>query len=140
MTKLQGQSTTNPSSISQWAALEALDGPQEFLSGWRAKFQQRRDLVVKGLNANTGIDCLTPEGAFYVFPSIQRLLGKRSKAGAQLKTDEDFVLSLLEETGVALVHGSAFGLPGHMRLSYAASNRELEDAVGRIQDFCAGIS
>jgi len=140
MTKLQGQSTTNPSSISQWAALEALDGPQEFLSGWRAKFQERRDLVVKGLNANTGIDCLTPEGAFYVFPSIQRLLGKRSKAGTVLKTDEDFVLSLLDETGVALVHGSAFGLSGHMRLSYAASNRELEDAVGRIQDFCAGIS
>src|SRR6185312_5521717 len=107
MTKPQGQSTTNPASISQWAALEALDGPQEFLAGWRAKFQERRDLVVKGLNANTGIDCLTPEGAFYVFPSVQRLLGKRSKSGTMLNSDEDFVLSLLEETGVALVHGSA---------------------------------
>jgi len=139
MTKLQGQSTTNPSSIAQWAAVEALDGPQEFLSGWRAKFQERRDLVVKGLNANTGIDCLTPEGAFYVFPSIKRLLGKTSKTGHALKTDEDFVIALLEETGVALVHGTAFGLPGHMRLSYAASNRELEDAVSRIQDFTAGV-
>ncbi len=140
MTKLQGQSTTNPSSIAQWAAVEALDGPQEFLAGWRAKFQERRDLVVKGLTANTGIDCLTPEGAFYVFPSVKRLLGKTSKSGAVLKDDEAFVTALLDETGVALVHGTAFGLPGHMRLSYAASNRELEDAVSRIQSFCAGIS
>jgi aspartate aminotransferase len=140
MVKLQGQSTTNPSSISQWAALEALEGPQDFLADWRRIFQQRRDLVVKGLNANTGLDCLTPEGAFYVFPSVQRLLGKNSEGGAKLATDEDFVLALLEEAGVALVHGAAFGLPGHMRLSYAAANAELEDAVGRIQDFCAGIA
>jgi aspartate aminotransferase len=139
MTKLQSQSTTNPSSIAQWAALEALDGPQEFLAGWRAKFQERRDLVVRGLNANTGLDCLTPEGAFYVFPSVKNLLGKTSKSGARLTTDEDFVMALLEETGVALVHGTAFGSPGNMRLSYAASNRELEDAVARIQDFCAGV-
>lgn len=139
MTKLQGQSTTNPSSIAQWAAVEALDGPQEFLAGWRAKFQERRDLVVRGLTANTGLDCLTPEGAFYVFPSVKNLLGKTSKSGATLKTDEDFVMALLEETGVALVHGTAFGSPGSMRLSYAASNRELEDAVSRIQDFCAGV-
>jgi aspartate aminotransferase len=139
MTKLQGQSTTNPSSIAQWAAVEALDGPQEFLAGWRAKFQERRDLVVRGLNANTGLDCLTPEGAFYVFPSVKNLLGKTSKSGAKLATDEDFVLALLEETGVALVHGTAFGSPGSMRLSYAASNRELEDAVSRIQEFCAGV-
>ncbi|MEO6395055.1 MAG: pyridoxal phosphate-dependent aminotransferase [Devosia sp.] len=140
MTKLQGQSTTNPSSIAQWAAVEALDGPQEFLAGWRAKFQERRDLVVRGLNANTGLDCLVPEGAFYVFPSVKNLLGKTSKAGTALATDEAFVMALLEETGIALVHGSAFGLPGHLRLSYAASNRELEDSVGRIQDFCAGVS
>jgi aspartate aminotransferase len=139
MTKLQSQSTTNPSSIAQWAALEALDGPQEFLAGWRSKFQERRDLVVRGLNANTGLDCLTPEGAFYVFPSVKNLLGKTSKSGARLTTDEDFVMALLEETGVALVHGTAFGSPGNMRLSYAASNRELEDAVARIQDFCAGV-
>jgi aspartate aminotransferase len=139
MTKLQGQSTTNPSSIAQWAAVEALDGPQDFLAGWRAKFQDRRDLVVKGLNAATGIECLRPEGAFYVFPSIKGLLGKTSKSGAKLTTDEDFVMALLEETGVALVHGTAFGLPGHMRLSYAASNRELEDAVKRVQEFAAGV-
>ncbi len=140
MTKLQGQSTTNPSSIAQWAAVEALDGPQEFLAGWRAKFQERRDLVVKGLNANTGLQCLTPEGAFYVFPSVANLLGRTSKSGVKLTTDEDFVMALLEETGVALVHGTAFGSPGAMRLSYAASNRELTDAVSRIQEFCAGLS
>ena len=139
MTKLQSQSTTNPSSIAQWAAVEALDGPQEFLAGWRNKFQERRDLVVRGLNANNGLDCLTPEGAFYVFPSVKNLLGKTSKTGTKLNTDEDFVMALLDETGVALVHGTAFGSPGSMRLSYAASNRELEDAVSRIQDFCAGV-
>ena len=139
MTKLQGQSTSNPTSISQWAAVEALNGPQEFLKDWLKVFQARRDLVVAGLNANTGLDCLTPEGAFYVFPSCQRLLGKTSAGGTKLVTDEDFVLALLEETGVALVHGTAFGLPGHFRLSYAASNAELEEAVKRIQGFCAGI-
>lgn len=140
MTKLQGQSTSNPTSISQWAAVAALDGPQEFLADWRRVFQERRDLVVKGLNANTGLDCLTPEGAFYVFPSCKRLLGKASAGGAKLETDENFVMALLEETGVALVHGTAFGLPGHFRLSYAASNAELEEAIKRIQQFCAGIS
>ncbi len=139
MTKLQGQSTTNPSSIAQWAAVEALDGPQEFLAGWRSKFQERRDLVVRGLNANTGLDCPTPEGAFYVFPSVENLLGRTSKTGARLETDEDFVMTLLEESGVALVHGSAFGSPGSVRLSYAASNAELEEAVSRIQEFCAGV-
>jgi len=139
MLKLQSQSTTNPSSISQWAAVEALNGPQDFLRDWREVFQGRRDLVVKGLNANTGLDCLTPEGAFYVFPSVKRLLGRTSGGGRVLQTDEDFVLALLAETGVALVHGTAFGLAGHMRLSYAASNAQLEDAVGRIQDFCAKV-
>lgn len=140
MNKLQSQSTTNPSSISQWAAVEALNGPQGFLKGWREVFQGRRDLVVRGLNANTGLDCLTPEGAFYVFPSVKRLLGRTSGGGRALATDADFVLALLEETGVALVHGTAFGLAGHMRLSYAASNAQLEDAVSRIQDFCAKVS
>lgn len=139
MLKLQSQSTTNPNSIAQWAAVEALNGPQDFLADWRRIFQDRRDLVVKGLNANTGLDCLTPEGAFYVFPSVQNLLGKTSGEGHRLETDEDFVMALLEETGVALVHGSAFGLPGHVRLSYAAATAELEDAVGRIQRFCADI-
>lgn len=140
MTKLQGQSTTNPSSISQWAAVEALNGPQDFLAEWRQVFQQRRDMVVAGLNANTGLDCLTPEGAFYVFPSCKRLLGKTSAGGTKLNTDEDFVMALLEETGVALVHGAAFGLSGHFRLSYAASNAQLEESVRRIQAFCAGIA
>jgi len=140
MNKLQSQSTTNPSSISQWAAVEALNGPQDFLKEWRQVFQDRRDLVVKGLNANTGLDCLTPEGAFYVFPSVQRLLGKTSGSGVKLNTDEDVVLALLAETGVALVHGTAFGLPGHMRLSYAAATTQLEDAVSRIQDFCSKVS
>jgi len=140
MLKLQSQSTTNPSSISQWAAVEALNGPQGFLKDWLKVFQGRRDLVVNGLNANTGLDCLTPEGAFYVFPSVQRLLGKTSGGGRALTDDGAFVLALLEETGVALVHGSAFGLAGHMRLSYAASNAQLEDAVSRIQDFCAKVS
>ena len=139
MLKLQSQSTTNPSSISQWAAVEALNGPQEFLKEWRDIFQGRRDLVVNGLNANTGIDCLSPEGAFYVFPSVQRLLGGTSGGGKKLETDTDVVMALLDETGVALVPGTAFGLPGHMRLSYAAANSQLQDAVGRIQDFCAKI-
>jgi aspartate aminotransferase len=140
MVKLQSQSTTNPSSISQWAAVEALNGPQDFLKHWRDVFQGRRDLVVRGLNANTGLDCLTPEGAFYVFPSVKRLLGRMSGGGRLLVDDEAFVLALLEETGVALVHGTAFGLAGHMRLSYAASNAQLEDAVARIQDFCSKIT
>ncbi|ODT83601.1 MAG: aspartate aminotransferase [Pelagibacterium sp. SCN 64-44] len=139
MTKLQGQSTTNASSISQWAAVAALNGPQDFLKDWLEVFQARRDLVVAGLNANTGLDCLTPEGAFYAFPSCQRLLGKTSAGGKALGNDEDFVMALLEETGVALVHGAAFGLPGHFRLSYAASNAQLEEAVRRIQGFCAGV-
>lgn len=140
MLKLQSQSTTNPSSISQWAAVEALNGPQGFLADWRKIFQDRRDLVVKGLNANTGLDCLTPEGAFYVFPSVKRLLGRTSGGGVKLNTDEDVVMALLAETGVALVHGSAFGLAGHMRLSYAAATSQLEDAVSRIQDFCAKVN
>ena len=140
MLKLQSQSTTNPASISQWAAVEALNGPQDFLKGWLRVFQGRRDLVVEGLNAANGIECLKPAGAFYVFPSCKGLLGKSSKSGRKLTTDEDFVLALLEETGVALVHGAAFGLPGHFRLSYAASDAELKEAVARVQGFAQGVS
>ncbi|MFD2646827.1 pyridoxal phosphate-dependent aminotransferase [Devosia albogilva] len=140
MLKLQSQSTTNPTSISQWAAVAALNGPQDFLADWRRTFQGRRDLVVAGLNAAAGVECLTPEGAFYVFPSCAALLGKTSAGGRKLITDEDFVLGLLEETGVALVHGSAFGLAGHFRLSYAASNAELEAAVRKTQQFCSGVA
>jgi aspartate aminotransferase len=139
MTKLQSQSTTNASSISQWAAVEALNGPQEFLKDWLKVFQARRDLVVAGLNAANGVTCLTPQGAFYVFPSCAGLLGRTSAGGALLGTDGDFVMALLEETGVALVQGSAFGLPGHFRLSYAASDAQLTEAVARIQQFCAGV-
>jgi len=120
--------------------VEALNGPQGFLADWRKIFQDRRDLVVAGLNANTGLDCLTPEGAFYVFPSVKRLLGRTSGGGAKLNTDEDVAMALLAETGVALVHGSAFGLAGHMRLSYAAATSQLEDAVSRIQDFCSKVN
>jgi len=138
MTKLQSQSTTNACSIAQWAAVEALNGPQDFLKDWRQVFQNRRDMVVNGLNAANGIDCLTPAGAFYVFPSCKGLLGKSSAKGTRMETDEDFVMALLEETGVALVHGSAFGLSGHFRLSYAASDAELNGAVARIQEFCLG--
>lgn len=140
MVKLQGQSTTNPSSISQWAAVEALNGPQDFLLEWRKVFQARRDMVVSGLNAAKGLNCLVPEGAFYVFPSCAPLLGKTSAGGTRLESDSDFVMALLEETGVALVPGTAFGLPGHFRLSYAASEAELTEAVKRIQSFCAGIN
>ncbi|GGF13919.1 aminotransferase [Youhaiella tibetensis] len=139
MTKLQGQSTTNASSISQWAAVEALNGPQDFLKDWLKVFQARRDLVVDGLNASEGVTCLVPQGAFYVFPSCEGLLGKTSAGGKALESDEDFVMALLEETGVALVQGSAFGLPGHFRLSYAAADAELQKAVERIQGFCAGV-
>jgi len=138
MLKLQSQSTTNACSIAQWAAVEALNGPQDFLKEWLAVFQARRDMVVAGLNAAAGIDCLVPAGAFYVFPSCTGLYGKTSAGGQKIGNDEDFVMALLEETGVALVHGAAFGLPGHFRLSYAASNDQLEAAVKRIQDFCAG--
>jgi aspartate aminotransferase len=139
MLKLQSQSTTNASSISQWAAVEALNGPQEFLKDWLVAFQRRRDLVVEGLNAANGITCLTPAGAFYVFPSCAGLLGKSSAGGHKLMTDEDFVMALLDKTGVALVHGSAFGLAGHFRLSYAASDAQLKEAVGRVQAFAQGV-
>ncbi len=139
MAKLQSQSTTNPCSISQWAAVEALNGSQQFLGYWREVFEQRRDMVVAELNNIKGIECLTPDGAFYVFPSIRRLLDKTSRNGQHIATDEDFVMALLEETGVALVHGSAFGLPGHFRLSYAASNDALEKALVRIGEFCDGL-
>ncbi|SFZ82289.1 aspartate aminotransferase [Devosia enhydra] len=140
MLKLQSQSTTNPASISQWAAVAALEGPQDFLADWRKTFQGRRDMVAAGLNAANGLTCLVPEGAFYVFPSCAALLGRKSRSGMTLATDADFVIALLEETGVALVQGSAFGLPGHFRLSYAAADSELQQAVARIQAFCDGIA
>jgi len=139
MAKLQSQSTTNPSSISQWAAVEALNGPQDFIPRNAAAFLKRRDLVVSMLNQATGLTCPNPEGAFYVFPSCAGLIGKQSAGGKLLQTDEDFVTALLEEEGVAVVQGSAFGLAPYFRISYATADDVLEDACGRIQRFCAGV-
>jgi len=139
MDKLQSQSTSNTSSISQAAAVEALNGPQDTVEEMRQAFERRRDLVVSMLNQAPGIHCNTPEGAFYVFPSVQGCLGKTTKGGKVLNTDEDFVLALLEEEGVATVHGSAFLLPGYMRISYAASDEQLKEACTRIQRFCSGL-
>ena len=139
MDKLQSQSTSNTCSIAQAAAVEALDGPQDDVETMRRAFEKRRDLVVGMLNQAPGLHCNVPEGAFYVFPSVQGCLGKTTKAGKTLETDEDFVLALLEEEGVATVHGSAFLLPGYMRISYAASDESLKEACTRIQRFCQGL-
>lgn len=140
MRKLQSQSTSNPCSISQWASVEALNGPQDFI-GERAKvFSERRDLVVSMLNEAQGIHCPTPEGAFYVYPSIEGCMGRKTKEGTQLKTDEDFVSSLLAQEGVACVHGEAFGLSPYFRVSYATSNQALEEACKRIKSFCESLT
>ncbi len=140
MKKVQGQSTSNACSISQWAAVEALNGPQDYLAQSGVEFLRRRDLVVARLNAIEGITCAAPEGAFYVYPGIQGLLGRKTPAGKVLRSDEDFVLALLEAVGVAVVHGAAFGLSPHFRVSYAAADAELIEACDRIQRFCAGLS
>lgn len=140
MRKIQSQSTSNPCSVSQWAALEALTGPQDYIAESVAVFQRRRDLVVAGLNAAEGVRCPVPDGAFYVYPSIEGCLGKRSAGGAVIETDEDFCRALLEETGVAVVFGAAFGVSPAFRVSYAAADDVLADALSRIQDFCAGLS
>ena len=140
MDKLQGQSTSGTSSISQAAAVAALDGPQEFIGEMRDAYKRRRDLVVDMMNAAPGIRCHKPEGAFYVFPSVFGCLGKTSAGGRKITTDEDFVVALLEETGVAAVHGSAFMFPGHFRISYATDDATLVEACTRIQKFCAGLS
>jgi aspartate aminotransferase len=139
MRKVQSQSTSNPSSISQWAALEALTGPQEFLEDNNDMFVRRRNLVVAALNAIDGITCPMPEGAFYVYPSIAGLIGKRTPKGHVIATDEDFAMQLLEETGVAVVFGAAFGLSPNFRVSYATSDELLKDACKRIADFCASL-
>ena len=137
--KLQSQSTSNTSSISQAAALAALTGPQDFIGEMTAVYRQRRDLVVDMLNAAPGISCHKPEGAFYVFPSVHGCIGKTSKGGAKITDDESFVIALLEEEGVAAVHGTAFMYPGHFRISYATSTEALTEACGRIQRFCQGL-
>ena len=138
--KIQSQSTTNPSSISQAAAVEALNGIQSFIKERTYSFQERRDFVVKALNEIRGIECLNPEGAFYVFPSCKDLMGKKDKKGKEIKSDSDFVQSLLENNGIAVVQGSAFGLEGFFRISYATSMENLKKAVERIQSFCKDLT
>jgi len=140
METIQGQLTSNSCSIAQWAAVAALNGPQDFLADWRNVFQRRRDKVVSMLNAAQGIDCQTPDGAFYVYPSCAQLIGRRAPDGTLIQNDEDFTRGLLQEVGVALVHGGAFGQGPNFRLSYAAADAQLEDACERIQRFCARIA
>src|SRR6056300_906482 len=138
--KIQSQSTTNPSSISQAAAVEALNGTQDFIKERATSFQERRNFVVKALNEIEGIECLNPDGAFYVFPSCKGLMGKKDTNGKELKTDTDFVQSLLENSGVAVVQGSAFGLEGFFRISYATSMENLKKALEKISTFCKSLN
>ena len=139
MTTVQSQSTSNPTSISQWAAVEALNGPQDFIPERAAVFKERRDLVVSMLNQAKGIKCPTPEGAFYVYPSCAGCIGKTTPRGKLIENDQDFVEALLEEEGVATVHGEAFGLSPFFRISYATSTEALTKACERIQRFCASL-
>ncbi len=139
MRKVQSQSTSNPCSISQWAAVEALNGPQDYIPENNIMFTRRRNLVVEMLNKADGIECPTPEGAFYVYPSIAGCIGKTSAGGTLIENDEAFATALLEEKGVAVVFGAAFGLSPNFRVSYATSDEELVDACTRIQEFCAGL-
>ena len=140
MRKVQSQSTSNPCSISQYAAVEALNGTQDFLAPNNALFERRRDLVVGMLNAAPGVVCPTPEGAFYVYPSIAGCIGKTTAAGTLIENDEVFATALLEETGVAVVFGAAFGLSPNFRVSYATSDAALKEACTRIQKFCKGMT
>ena len=139
MAGIMSQTTSNPSSISQWASVEALNGPQDFIPKNQELFKGRRDLVVSMLNQASGLKCPTPEGAFYVYPSLSGLIGKQAPNGALIATDEDFARELLEGEGVAVVHGAAFGTSPCFRISYATSNTILEDACGRIQRFCGSL-
>ncbi len=140
MDKIQGQQTSGTCAISQWASVEALNGPQDFVRRNKTIFQNRRDLVVSMLNQASGISCPVPEGAFYVYPSCDGLIGRKAPSGKVIETDQDFVTELLEAEGVAVVHGSAFGLGPNFRISYATSEVLLEEACGRIQRFCNSLS
>jgi len=140
MANVMGQTTSNPCSISQWAAVEALNGPQDFIPENKKTFQERRDLVVSMLNQATGLKCPTPQGAFYVYPSCAELIGKKTQSGKVIDSDETFAIELLQAEYVALVHGAAFGLSPNFRISYATSTKCLEDACARIQRFCASLS
>ncbi|MAM94260.1 pyridoxal phosphate-dependent aminotransferase [Parvibaculum sp.] len=139
MTKVQSQSTSNPTSISQYAAVEALNGPQDFIPERAEVFKERRDLVVSMLNQASGLKCPTPEGAFYVYPSCEGCIGKKTTDGKVIETDEDFAMALIEAEGISVVHGAAFGLSPFFRISYATSTEELTDACERIQRFCASL-
>ena len=139
MAKVQSQSTSNPGSISQWAAVAALEGPQDYIAESRAAFQRRRDLVCSMLNQAKGIECPLPEGAFYVYPSVAGCIGKRTPGGVVIENDEVFVTELLEAEGVAVVHGAAFGLGPNFRASYATSDEALTEACTRIQRFCGNL-
>ena len=139
MAKLQSQSTSNPSSVSQWAAVEALNGPQDFIPKHNKIFKERRDLVVSMLNQAKGLSCMTPEGAFYVYPSCAGTIGKTAPSGKVISNDEDFVSELLATEGVAAVHGAAFGTSPYFRISYATATTILEDACTRIQRFCGNL-
>ncbi|MDH3231671.1 MAG: pyridoxal phosphate-dependent aminotransferase [Alphaproteobacteria bacterium] len=139
MNKIQSQSTTSTSTISQWASVAALDGDHSFIAEHNKVFRERRDLVVAMLNQATGLTCATPEGAFYVYPSCAGAIGRQTPDGKTIETDEDFVTYLLEAEGVAAVHGEAFGLSPHFRISYATSTEALEDACQRIQRACAAL-
>jgi aspartate aminotransferase len=139
MAKLQSQSTSNPSSIAQWAAVEALNGPQDFIAKHNDVFKERRDLVVSMLNQASGLVCAKPEGAFYVYPSCAGNIGKKTRDGMVIKDDETFVTELLAQEGVAAVHGAAFGTSPYFRISYATATTVLEDACQRIQRFCASL-
>ena len=140
MNKIQSQSTTSTSTISQWASVAALDGDHSFIAEHNKAFKERRDLVVSMLNQASGLTCATPEGAFYVYPSCAGAMGTKTPEGKRLETDEDFVTYLLESEGVAAVHGEAFGLSPYFRISYATSTEALEDACQRIQRACAALS
>ncbi|MCA3755352.1 MAG: pyridoxal phosphate-dependent aminotransferase [Phenylobacterium sp.] len=139
MAKVMSQSTSNPCSVSQYAAVEALNGTQDFIKPNAALFQKRRDLVVSMLNQASGLECPTPEGAFYVYPSCEKLIGRTAPSGRMIGSDQDFANELLETEGVAVVFGAAFGLSPFFRISYATSEAVLEDACGRIQRFCAAV-
>ena len=136
MRKLQSQSTSNPSSISQWAAVEALNGKKDFLKDWLVSFKERRDKVVEMINSANGLSCLKPKGAFYVYPSCQKIIGKKTVEGDTISKDKDFAMSLLKYKSVGVVHGAAFGLSPYFRISYATSMQKLETACNRIIEFC----
>ena len=136
MRKLQGQSTSNPSSISQWAAVEALNGNQDFLKNWLESFEERRNKVFEMINSAKGLKCLKPKGAFYIYPSCEELIGKKTPDGKVINNDKDFAMNLLETKSISIVHGEAFGLSPYFRISYATSIEKLETACNRIIEFC----